>query len=196
VSGERNLQPELRERANHLLRRLSSSEREALLIKCWMSHDARWFAAVAQECGMEVANRLNQTAARGVGKVEARRIARALRMPPVTTVDDLLFTQEALIGLVGPELLEYSVFRAGDDASEVRVRRCFASDNAARAGIADSYECGIFARIMGWFDALELTCEMTPPLGKCLQAEGKECVHRFALTAKAGEATETSGKGG
>jgi hypothetical protein len=196
VGAQEDLQPELREKANHLLRRLSSSEREALLVKCWMSHDARWFMAVAQEYGTEVANRLNQIAARGVGKAEARRIVRALRLPPVTTVDDLLLMQEAMIGLVGPELLEYGVFRVGDNASEVRVQRCFASENAARAGMADHYECGIFARIMGWLDALELTCEMTPPLGKCLQAEGRECVHRFAFTLKAGEAAETGGKGG
>jgi hypothetical protein len=195
VSGEKDLQPELREKANDLLRRLSSSEREALLIKCWMSHDARWFMAVSQEYGIEVANRLNQIAAREVGKAETRRIVRALRLPPATTVDDLLFTQEALIGLVGPELLEYGVFRVDDSGSEVHVQRCFASENAARAGIADRYECGIFARILGWLDALEVTCQMTPPLGKCLQAEGRECVHRFAFTLKADEATDM-GEGG
>ncbi len=48
VSELQDLQPQLRERANGILARLSPEEREALLIKCWMSHDARWFMAVAQ----------------------------------------------------------------------------------------------------------------------------------------------------
>ena len=81
----------LRQKANDILGRLSPSERETLLIKCWMSHDARWFMAVVGEYGLQVANRLNRIAAHEVGKVEAQRIARALQLPPVKTLDDYLF---------------------------------------------------------------------------------------------------------
>jgi len=63
VGGQEQSQPKLREQANAVLRRLSSSQREALLVNCWMSHDARWFVAVAREYGMEAANRLNRVAA-------------------------------------------------------------------------------------------------------------------------------------
>jgi hypothetical protein len=54
-----NLAPRLRRRAEDLLGRLAPMEREALLVKCWMSHDAPWFAAAALAGGMELANRLN-----------------------------------------------------------------------------------------------------------------------------------------
>ena len=47
MADERQLQKELRERGKAALSRLSAGEREALLVKCWMSHDARWFAAAA-----------------------------------------------------------------------------------------------------------------------------------------------------
>ena len=89
MSNQEDLRPMLRRKAADVWHQLSGSEREALLIKCWMSHDARWFAAAAQECGLEVANRLNQTAAHEIGKVEARRIARALQLPPVTALDSV-----------------------------------------------------------------------------------------------------------
>lgn len=161
---------------------LSAAEREALLVKCWMSHDARWFMAVAQACGIETANKLNQAAARGVGKVEAQRIGHALQLPPVKTLDDYLLRQEQMISLLGPELLDYGVIKTGEDACQMRVRRCFAHDNAERAGILDQYECGIFARVAGWLDAAGVGYELQPELGKCLKARGQECA--WAITVR------------
>jgi len=152
-----------------------------LLIKCWMSHDARWFMAVAREYGMEVTNRLNRIAAHEIGKVEARRIVSALELPPVKTLEDYLLAQEVFIGLLGPELLDYRVIKVGDSAYQVHVRRCFAHDNAARAGVADDLECGIFARVTGWLEALGLAYETSPPLGKCLKAQGQECMYTITL---------------
>ena len=190
-----DLQPALRRRATDVLGRISPSEREALLIKCWMSHDARWFAAVAGEFGMEVANRLNQVAAHEVGKAEARRIVRALQWPPVTNADDYLLAQEVIISLLGPDLLDYDVARAGDSACQVHVRRCFANENAVRAGVADQYDCGIFARVTGWLEALGLAYEMTPPLGKCLKVQGRECTYTLEFkreTPSPGVPTETA----
>jgi hypothetical protein len=171
----------LRDKANEVLRRLSPPEREALLIKGWMSHDARWFMAVAGEYGMEAANHLNRIAAHEVGKAEARRIARALDLPAVRTVDDWLLTQETLLCLLGPALADYRVTKAGSGAFQVHVEHCFAYDNAVRAGISEHYECGMLTRITGWLDALELEYEISPPLGKCLKAAGNECLYRLAL---------------
>jgi hypothetical protein len=184
AAGEEDLRPALREQAEALLSRLGPADRAALLIKGWMSHDARWFMAVAREYSIAVANRLNQVAARETGKVEARRIARALGLPRPTRPDDYLLTQEVLIGLLGPDLLDYEVSRPDERACRVGVRRCFAHDNAVRARIAGEYECGIFARIQGWLDALGLAYEMSPALGKCLKAQGRDCA--FTLTILGG----------
>jgi hypothetical protein len=181
MRSQEDLQPELRQEADRLLGRLTPPEREALLVKCWMSHDARWFMAVAGEYGMQVANRLNQIAAREVGRVEAQRIVRALQLPPIATIDDYLVMQEVFISLLGPDLLDYGFSRDGDRAFQVHVRRCFAHENAVRAGIADDYECGIFARVTGWLDALGLAHDTDPSLGKCLRAQGQECFYRIAL---------------
>jgi len=179
-AGE-DLRPALRQRAAGLLGRLSPSDREALLIKNWMSHDARWFMAVAAEFGMQVTNRLNQRAAHEVGTVEARRIVRALGLPPVTTLDAYLLVQEVLIGLLGPDLLDYRVTKAGDNAFRIHVGRCFAHDNAARAGVAGGLACGIFARVTGWLEALGLAYDAEPGLDACLMARGEECIHTVSF---------------
>jgi hypothetical protein len=171
----------LRQKAHSHLARLSLTDRESLLIKNWMAHDARWFALVAKECGMAVTNRINQTAAREVGKVEAQRLGRALQLPPVKTLDDYLVTQETFIGLLGPDLLDYQVSKVSETACQLCVSRCFAYDNVTRAGVAAQYECGIFARVMGWLDALGVAYELSPALGKCLQAQGQECVHTITI---------------
>lgn len=146
-----------------------------------MSHDARWFMAVATEYGMQVANRLNQVVAHEVGKVEAKRIVRALQLPPVTTLEEYLLTQELFIALLGPELVEYSVFMGGDRTFRMHIRRCFAYENSVRAGIADHLECGIFARMTGWPEALRVGYQITPSLGKCLKVQGRECTYTITL---------------
>jgi len=193
MDDQQDLRRALGKKADNILARLSAAERETLLVKCWMSHDARWFMAVAAECGLQVANHLNRIAAHEVGKAEARRISRALQLPPVTGVDDCLLAQETFIGLLGPDLLEYDLAKVGDDAFALSVGRCFAYDNASRAGVADGFGCGIFARMTGWLDALGLTYELTPSTDECLKAEGRECTHRVTLEPVASPAPRGSG---
>ena len=181
MTGE-DLAPTLRQRAGEILRRLAPEEREALLLKCWMSHDARWFAAAVLAGGMELANRLNRMAAREEGKAEVRRIAGALALPPVRSADDWLLVQEALIGLLGPDLLDYRASKQTDTACRVSVDRCFAYDQVTRAGVAEHYECGIFERVAGWLDGLGVPHELSPPLGKCLKAQGRDCAYTITLS--------------
>lgn len=185
MNREPELGMQLRGKAAELLQRLEPSERESLLVKCWMSHDARWFMAVAGEFGLETANRLNRVAAHETGKAEARRIARKLELPPVASLDDCLLAQELFISLLGPELLDYALEKEGADAYQVRVNRCFAYENALRAGIQRNFGCGIFARVTGWLEALNLVYEVMPGLDACLMCQGKRCVHRIALGKEA-----------
>jgi hypothetical protein len=164
---------------------LSGEEREALLIKLWMSHDARWFAAAAMECGMETANRLNQTAAHEVGKKEAARLLRAFEMSPVRNRDDFLAAQEAFIGFLGPDLLDYEMEAVGNDSFDLKVKRCFAFDQVTKAGVAQQYDCGILPRITGWLEGVGLEHKLSPAIGPCLMAAGKECAYRVTVKPSA-----------
>ena len=155
--------------------------REQLLVKCWMSHDARWFNAVAREFGMEAANRINQIAARDAGRIEARRVGRALGLEVPRDAAQCLQAQRRLIGILGPELLEYDAEAPDAETYRVGVRRCFAYDNVRKAGIAERYDCGIFARVEGWLEGMGCAHEVSPPLKGCLKAQGKECVHTIRV---------------
>jgi hypothetical protein len=162
---------------------IPASERERLLVKCWMTHDARWYNAVAREFGMQAANRLNQAAVRGAAKVEAQRVGRALGIAPPKDAAGCLAAQQAMIGLLGPELLDYDAVVEDRDTCRVHVKRCFAHENVEKAGIAAQYDCGIFARIEGWLEGMGFEPEVDPPLKGCLKAQGKDCVHTVRLRA-------------
>jgi hypothetical protein len=186
MSEQRDRRPELKEKAKAVMSRLSQEKREDLLTKCWMAFDSRWFMAVAMAYGPEAACRLNQIAAHEVGKVEGPGIARALQLPPVATLDDLLVLQEAFISLLGPKLMDYAIFQTGEDEYQIRIERCFAHENITRAGVGEFYDCGIFSRVTGWLEALGLRYEMTPPLGRCMKVQGRECAYTIKLLGSGG----------
>jgi hypothetical protein len=184
--GTRNVQPELRRDAMRVLAQLQPEEREALIIQCWMSHDARWFTAAAAMFGLEAAQRLNQVAVREEGRAEARRLGKRLALPPVRTIRDYLLVQETIIGLLGPELLDYTIEARGQHGFDLGIERCFAYDNVCRAGIQQQYECGILPRIIGWLDEFGLAYQLSPEPAKCLKAQGRECKYLFRRMRRLG----------
>jgi hypothetical protein len=161
--------------------RLSFETEKDLLIKGWMSHDARWFMAVAKHFGIDAANRLNQLVCRELGQVEMKRYMKTLNLSPAKDLDEFLVFGKAAISLYGPDLVEYEIEIIDHQSYKMYLKRCFACENIVKAGIKDQYECGIFARIQGWIDAQGLEHELDPPLGKCMMVSGKECSYRINL---------------
>jgi len=152
-----------------------------LLIKGWMSHDARWFMAVANRFGMDAANQLNQMVCREIGRVEMKRYMKTLAISPVKSLEEYLILQKAAISLYGPDLIKYEIKTVDRQSYEMHIKRCFAYENIMRAGIEDRCECGILARIQGWIDAQGLKHELKPSLGKCMMVLGKECSYTIRL---------------
>lgn len=173
-----DVQKELEVGARARIAGLSGEEREALLVKCWMSHDARWYMAVAKESGLEVANRLNQEAARETGRAEARRTLRRLGMEAPRTRDEALEAQ-ATLGMMLTRDVSYEVVPVGEDGFEFRMGRCFAFEQVTTVGVADQYDCGIFSRVQGWWDAFAVEYQIDPEPGRCLRAQGRDCVYAF-----------------
>jgi hypothetical protein len=163
---------------------LSFEMEKDLLIKGWMSHDARWFTAVREHFGIEAANRLNQTVCRELGRVEMKRYMKTLTLSPAKDLEEYLTLMEAAFFLYGSGLAEYQIKTLNDQSYEMCLKRCFAYENIVKAGIKDEYECGILARIQGWIDAQGLGHELTPPLGKCMKVLGKECRYTIELRFK------------
>jgi len=152
-----------------------------LLVKGWMSHDARWFMAVAEHFGMNAANRLNQIVCREIGRVEMKRFMKSLTLSPPKDMDEYLSLKKAAISLYGPDLIEYEIKILDAQSYEMHLKRCSAYENVMKVGIKDQYECGILARLEGWIDAQGLDHELIPSLGKCMMVLGKECCYTIRL---------------
>jgi hypothetical protein len=169
------------ERGVSMLNRLSFDTQKDLLIKGWMSHDARWFMAVAEHFGIQAANRLNQMVARELGRVEMKRFMKALNLSPSRNMEEYLNLKKAALSMFGPDLVDYEIKILDHQSYEMHLKRCFAHENIVKAGIKDRYECGIFSRLQGWIDAQGLEHELTPPLAKCMKVLEKECRYRITL---------------
>lgn len=161
---------------------LTPSEREELLVSCWMAHDARWYMAVAKTYGTDAAAALNVVAARTTGAAEARRAMRALRIDPPSRLEDCVTAQEAMALVLVPGLVDYTL-TLEDTSVRFDVGRCFAHENVTRAGIAETYRCGIFPRLQGWWDAFGVDYAITPEPGPCPKVTGGECAYTIALHA-------------
>ncbi len=164
-----------------MLSSLSFDTQKDLLVKGWMSHDARWFMAVAENFGIDAANRLNQFVCRGIGRVEMKRFMKSLSLSPPKDMEEYLNLKKAALSLYGSDLAEYEIKILNHQSYQMHLKRCFAHENIVRAGIKDEYECGIFARLQGWIDAQGLGHELTPPLGKCMKVLGEECCYTVTL---------------
>jgi len=164
-----------------MLNPLSFDTQKGLLIKGWMSHDARWFTAVREHFGIGAANRLNQTVCRELGRLEMQRLVKVLGVTPPRNIDEYLTLKKEAIELYGPDLIEYEIEVLDGQSYKMHLKRCFAYENIVKAGIKDQYECGIFARLQGWIDAQGLEHKLSPPLGKCMKVLGEECCYSITL---------------
>ena len=164
-----------------MLNHLSIDVQKDLLIKGWMSHDARWYMAVAGHFGIEHANRLNQKVARDLGRVEMKRFMKALDLSPSRNMEEYLNLKKAALSMFGRDLVDYEIKTLDHQSYEIHLRRCFAHENIVRAGINDEYECGILSRFQGWIDAQEIEHDLTPALGKCTKVLEKECRYKITL---------------
>ncbi len=153
-----------------------------LVRRAWYAHDARWFAAVAQECGIDVANRLNRQAVRAVARGEMRRLMQAIGAgPPADLEGALALLDRGRQLYVPPSLMDVEIAPVGPKAYTIAFRRCFVHENVTRAGIASAYECAVFQRIEGWHEAWELPLANELFTGPCAMAQGRECRQLMAI---------------
>ena len=156
---------------------LTDDVQKDLLRRCWYSHDARWFTSVAEEFGVEAANRLNRRVCRALGEAEMRRFVVAFGIEKPRTVGGLLeVMDQAMRFLVPPPLMAFDLWVIDGHSYGGWIRRCFIHDRVTRAGIASSYNCAAFDRIQGWHDALDLPLAEDPPALPCAKALGQECL--------------------
>ena len=163
-----------------------------LLVRCWMTHDAMWFANALQEHGIESANRLNLAAIRGMGPIEVARIRKALNTADIENSGQLRAFIEGAFELVGGDFMAFDWHWHEDGTASVDVQRCFAHDGIARLGAIAAYECGIYERIYTWFDALGVGYTASPPGRQCLLHHQGKCGRDFSFDFNRQDEEKTS----
>ncbi len=153
-----------------------------LLRRCWASHDAYWFSAVAAEFGIDAANRLNRANVRNIGRTEMFRLMKALGATPPATIAEAMPLFEAGQRLYVPSsLMDADVTNLSGSGYDVDINWCYVHENITKAGIAGVYECAVFQRTAGWHDAWGLPLKDDPPAATCSKAAGRPCRQRMAI---------------
>jgi hypothetical protein len=157
------------------LDRIDPQKLNSFLIKNWMTHDALWYGEVAGKLGMPEASPMNLRVCRKLGQIEFKRL---MKIMGATVPADMQTYQELFeIGtqVFVPEFMAIDIDYPAENVQRFYVRECFAHRGMEKAGYLKDYECGIFERIVGWLDAMNLTYTVAPDLSRCLKFKGQAC---------------------
>ena len=155
---------------------LTESQIRALLLKNWMTHDALWYREAALKLGMAAASPMNLRVCRKLGRIEVKRLMQALDVAPPSNMDEFRELFETGRQVFVPDFMSFKIDYPDENVQRFTVLDCFAHRGMEKAGLLPEYECGIFERIFGWLDAMNLTYTATPDLSRCLKYKGEECI--------------------
>jgi len=145
------------------------------LLTNWMTHDALWYREAASRFGMSEASPMNLRVCRSLGTIEFKRLLKATGSNPPKDMAQLKVLHEEARRILVPPFIEMDVDFQSANSILFKTRTCFAHKGMTEAGLIDEYECGIFERIKGWFDAMEVDYTLSPDLSRCLKYRGQEC---------------------
>jgi hypothetical protein len=157
-------------------KKLDRDALKRILIQNWMIHDGLWYNEVASQFGMGEASPMNVRVCRKLGSIEFSQLMKMAGASSPRNMDEFQELLELGTDVFVPEFQTVKVEYPGDDTQVFRMVECFAQKAMERAGLLPEYECGIFERIEGWFDAMGLKYTRTPDLSRCLRFKGQECV--------------------
>jgi hypothetical protein len=156
-------------------RRMNRTQVKDYLLTNWMTHDALWYREAASRFGMTEASPMNLRVCRSLGRIEFKRLLRGTGSNPPNDIAQLKNLYEEAQRILVPPFMETEVDFQPHSKILFKTRTCFAHKGMTEVGLIDEYECGIFERIKGWFDAMGVDYRLSPDLSRCLKYMGKEC---------------------
>lgn len=152
-----------------------------LLIKNWMTHDAMWLANCAWELGMERTNRLNLAAVKAMAVIEAKRLAKLLGVDRVDSFETLQGFVDQSWQILVADFMDFHYQFQEPNIMRAEMKGCFAYDGTKRLGVIDQYQCGIFERINGWMEGLQLEYSVTPEVTGCMMHQEGRCFREYTI---------------
>jgi hypothetical protein len=154
---------------------INKDQLRSILIKNWMTHDALWYGEVATKFGMSEASPMNLRVCRKLGQIEFGRLMKMVETPSPKNIEEYQELFEVGEQVFFPDFVSAQISYPGNDSQIFDFLDCFAYKGMKKLGLLPDYECGIFERIEGWFDAMELHYTRTPDLSRCLRLKGNKC---------------------
>jgi hypothetical protein len=154
---------------------LSPEQLRDMLIKNWMTHDALWYKEVAAKFGMREASPMNLQVCRNLGRIEFGRLMKWLKAVTPKDMPAYRALFDAGKALFFPDFMSVEIDYPDPRSQVFRVADCFAHRGMEKLGLLKDYECGIFERIEGWFDAMGVSYLRQPDLKRCLRLTGEAC---------------------
>lgn len=161
---------------------LSQEQINKLLMKNWMTHDALWYLEAAANFGMEAASPMNLRCCRRLGSIECNRLLKEIDQPKPTDLNQYKELFNTIQEVFVPDFMEMEISYKEPNLHNIEVKKCFAYEGMMKVGLIDQYHCGIFERILGWFDALGIECKGSPAGEKCWMREKGKCWVKLELT--------------
>ena len=161
------------------LKILDFEEVKEILIKNWMSHDGMWFYHCVQECGIDKTNKINRSAVRSMAKIEIKRLKKALDIEKIESFEEFKDFFKNVFSIVKAEFMDFDYEFPYKNVLIFTMNKCFAYDGIKRMGYIEKYNCGIFERLKGWFDELNVRYDITPQINGCLMREKNLCYRKF-----------------
>ncbi len=161
------------------MREIGRDELKEILNKSWITHDAMWFRYCLEECGIEATNRINRAAIRSASRIEIVRLARLLGVERVESFEALVRLLTGALTILQADFMKFECEFPEDGVLRWRTHRCFAYEGITKLGVIGQYQCGIFERVQGWVDALNLTYTVSPSVETCMMHTDGQCYREF-----------------
>lgn len=162
-----------------LMEQLTRREIKELLCKCWMTHDAMWFAHALFTHGIDEANRLNRAAIKSMVDVEIERLIKAMNLERdhVRSFEGFKAFFQSVQELLIPDFMNVAIGFEAPDALlwQFNEKGCFAYNGVKRLKVENHYQCGVLYRIQCWLNCVDIPFEMSPSPQTCLMAEQGYC---------------------
>ena len=166
----------------NLLDKLEKNEIKELLNKCWMTHDAMWFANCLQEFGIEKTNKINRAAVKGMASVEIKRIKKIAGINEVKTFEELKDLIGCAFDLVKADFMKGGFTSPSENVLHWEMTDCWAHNGIKNMGVIDQYQCGVLERIKAWCEELGVEYTMKPELNGCLMFSNGRCSGDFIFS--------------
>ena len=160
------------------------NELKEFLIKSWMTHDGMWFLHCLKECGIEKTNKINKAAVKSMAEIEIKRIQKIFEIGTIEKFEDLQDIMDRAMKVFKADFMEFTYTFPTKNHMHCEIKNCWAYEGIKGMGVIDQYECGVYTRIEGWFEALEIEFKVNSPINGCLMNHVGKCSRDFIFQLK------------